>query len=507
MVDHRAVAIGVVSLSLASVGFADTAAMDPASSETAVTGRQWPIWSAFRDIPAMQVVYHPQGNSDGGVAGSCPPVIVTNSDANFGGGSFIVQAGFAETEIAAASFSVPAASFPIRLDLGEMIFATSAATVQTTTKWSFMVWEGTPATGNLVFSVSSDAKIIPHIVLPPGTTGVNVQFMIDPADPEQIYINDNGSHTFSIGYRIDDHNNQTQNPCFIAPPSGSNAFPTTDTGGLQYSGQNWLYMVNCGALGCGAGWKSFAQLPAACRPSGDWVIRATYSPVNCAAAQGACCVGANCTLATSADCAAAGGIYRGDGSVCTASSCLPQGNVSCCFEATGGCVNMPYQNCLSAGGIPGLEGSSCTGLVCFPEGACCLPSGACANGLSPSECAALNGVFQGNGSSCTGISCPMPVGAACFPNGFCMLLTEADANAAGATWGGAGTTCVDANANGTADICESHPGDLNGDSLVNGVDLTILLSAWGASGGAADANHDGIVNGLDLTVILSNWTN
>ena len=345
--------------------------------------RQWPIWSAYRDLPTLPVVYHSQGEPGGSLAGSCPPVIVTHSDANFGGGSFIVQAGFAESEVAAASYVVPAASFPIRLDLAEMIFATSSATVQTTTKWSIMVWEGTPATGTLVFTYSSDAKIIPHIVLPPGTTGVNVQFMIDPSDPEQIYLNDNGSHTFSIGYRIDAHNNQTQNPCFVAPPSASNAFPTTDTGGLQQPSQNWLYMVNCGALGCGAGWKTFAQLPSACRPSGDWVIRATYSPVNCAPLQGACCIGSNCALATAADCAAANGLYRGDGTTCTASSCLPQGNNACCFASTGGCVSLSYSSCLAAGGVPGPEGSVCATYVCFPTGACCKSDGTCVGPVSP----------------------------------------------------------------------------------------------------------------------------
>lgn len=49
-------------------------------------------------------------------------------------------------------------------------------------------------------------------------------------------------------------------------------------------------------------------------------------------------------------------------------------------------------------------------------------------------------------------------------------------------------------------------GDLNGDGIVNGTDLTILLSAWGTANAQADVNDDGTVNGSDLTFLLSNWT-
>ncbi len=500
-----------VALFAAGAVASDGVTTDADSIDSVVMGsRQWPIWTAFRDAPTLRAVYRSGQDGGGSVAGSCPQEVRTHSDANFSGGSFIVQAGFAEQEMAGASYVLPAALFPVRLDLAEMIFATSAATVSTTTKWSILVYEGTPATGTLVFSVASDDKMIPHIVLGPGTNGVNVQFMVDPADPEQIYINDNGSHTFSIAYRIDDHNNQTANPCFTAPPSQSNAFPTTDTGGLQQSAQNWIWMVSC-PLGCGAGWKSFAQLPSLCRPSGDWVIRATVTPVNCAAQQGACCINGNCAIATQADCATAGGVYRGDATTCTASTCLPQGNVACCFESTGGCVNLGYASCLGAGGVPGAEGSACATTVCFPTGACCLPNGQCVGGISPSACAAQGGNFQGNGTTCATVNCPLPQGASCFPNGFCLILSEAEAIAAGAVWKGAGTTCADGNGNGTADQCEAQnpPGDINGDGLVNGLDMTQVLANWGAAGGGspADINDDGIVDGLDMTIVLSNWTN
>ncbi|MGA1630626.1 MAG: GC-type dockerin domain-anchored protein [Phycisphaerales bacterium] len=52
----------------------------------------------------------------------------------------------------------------------------------------------------------------------------------------------------------------------------------------------------------------------------------------------------------------------------------------------------------------------------------------------------------------------------------------------------------------------SIPGDLNNDGVVNGADLSILLSAWGTADPVADINGDGIVNGADLSTLLSNWT-
>ncbi len=496
----------VLSLCVSTDGLAANDAPMPVvdGQQVVDSSRLFPIWSASRDIPTLQAIYRRGEQSEGGVAGSCPPQTVAHTDSSFTGGSYIVQGGFAEQEIAAVSFTVPAAAFPMRLDMTEIIFATSNASVQTTTKWSILVWEGNP-TGVPKYEWSSDGKLLPHIILSPGTAGVNVQFMIDPQDPEQMYLDDDGTQTFSIGYRIDEHNNQTQNPCLVAPPSASNAFPTTDVSGLQQASRNWLYMVNCGAFGCGAGWKTFQQLPSLCRPSGDWVMRATYTPRQCAPAQGACCVGTNCSLATQADCQSIGGAYRGDGSICNSTICLPQGNNACCFASTGGCVSLSYQSCLSAGGVPGPEGSACATYTCFPTGACCLPDGSCIGPVSPSACSAQGGAYRGNNSVCAQQNCPPPQGAACFPNGFCLILSQAEATAAGATWKGAGTTCADGNGNGTADVCDRRPGDVNGDNVVDGTDLTSLLTAWGDNVPAADFNNDGTVNGLDLTTMFANW--
>ncbi len=470
-------------------------------------GRYTPTPVITGELNQQRIVFRRSaGTQEGGAAGTCNSVTSSHTNASFDGGQYIAQAGFAETEIAAVSFVLPASAFPVRIDLAEMIFATSGTIVQTTTHWSIMFWEGKPNNGTLAFSASSDGKILPHLVMGPGTNGTNIQFMVDPSDPEQIYLNDNGSHTISFGYRIDQHNAQSQNPCLVAPPSNMNAFPTTDVGGLQHPAENWLYQVNCGAFGCGAGWASFSQIPSICRPSGDWVMRLSWTALgDCPTTPtGACCAGGSCNVLSLADCQATGGTYQGDGVACNGTLCDTGAARACCFPATGGCLNLPAAQCTQAGGVPGPAGSSCAAYNCNPQGACCLPDGTCGGPMSPTQCAALGGTYKGDNSTCATVTCPPPVGASCFSNGFCLLLTQADALTAGATWKGPGTTCGDANGNGSADSCE-HTGDINGDGKVNGADLGMLLGDFGSSAARSDLNHDGIVDGADIGLLLGNW--
>ena len=56
-----------------------------------------------------------------------------------------------------------------------------------------------------------------------------------------------------------------------------------------------------------------------------------------------------------------------------------------------------------------------------------------------------------------------------------------------------------------APICET---DLNGDGVIDGADLTLLLSSWGdceVIECEGDVNGDGSVDGADLTLVLSSW--
>lgn len=52
------------------------------------------------------------------------------------------------------------------------------------------------------------------------------------------------------------------------------------------------------------------------------------------------------------------------------------------------------------------------------------------------------------------------------------------------------------------DFC---PADINGDSLVNVVDLLAVINAWGSGGGPADVNGDGVVNVGDLLAVINAW--
>lgn len=70
----------------------------------------------------------------------------------------------------------------------------------------------------------------------------------------------------------------------------------------------------------------------------------------------------------------------------------------------------------------------------------------------------------------------------------------------------------DCNSNGVPDECDTVlscgcDADLNGDGIVGGLDLAVVLSSWATSGKAAagDINNDGVVDGLDLATLLSAW--
>ena len=72
-----------------------------------------------------------------------------------------------------------------------------------------------------------------------------------------------------------------------------------------------------------------------------------------------------------------------------------------------------------------------------------------------------------------------------------------DLNLAGASYAHIGI----AELGPTAPLCIA---DLDGDRVVGGSDLSVILSNWGG-GGAGDLNGDGLVSGPDLTTMLSAW--
>ena len=81
---------------------------------------------------------------------------------------------------------------------------------------------------------------------------------------------------------------------------------------------------------------------------------------------------------------------------------------------------------------------------------------------------------------------------------------------------GAATFNNNANQSFTVNLPDELVGDLNGDMVVNGFDLGILLANWSIPAGTpgcdgelpcpADINDDTFVDGFDLGILLANWT-
>jgi hypothetical protein len=365
-------------------------------------------------------------------------VTATWTDASFTGGTYIMEAGMGQGEMFAATYTLPASAFPIQIVSAEQIWAVSNASEETVTQWSVLFYQGHH--GTLVATETSDDVVLPYIRLGPGTAGTDVEFSIDPSDPDQLFINDDGSHTFTVAWRVDHHNDQTGDPCVSAPPTCCNAFMVVDNSGLQHAADNWLFGLNCGAFGCPAngGWASFQALPSYCRPSGDVVTRTIWKSVSCNPGVGACCVSGTCSQMTTSDCASAGGTYQGDGTACSGVTC-PQPQGACCFS-NGFCAVVGSSDCAGSGGTFAGAGSVCGANNTCPLGSCCLTDGTCVANLTAAQCAAQSGTFRGVGSDCS-TPCPPPNGACCASNGFCFQTSQANCAGSGGTFYGAGVAC------------------------------------------------------------------
>lgn len=454
-------------------------------------------------IGVLRIVYSPSSGTANvkHFRGVCPPETITHTDSDFGPGQYVVQAGLAQGEAAAASWTLSLDRFPLKFDLAEILFATAGATQATVTEWGIEIWEGTPPNGLLRGSFQSDDIIIPHLTMPPGTSGTIIQFQIDPDDPEQIYISDNGSHSYTVAFRVIAHN-QPGSPCISSPPSNANAFPTTDVSGLESASGNLIDMVTGAFCVCGEGWTTFQQLPGICTPSGDWVLRSTYTPYGCAPVSGACCASdGSCSTATQDVCNLEGGIYQGDDTSCDAVSC-PQPQGACCVPSSGNCIDSEADVCAAFGGTWHFD-ESCSTFICFPEGACCLPDGSCMDTMTPEGCVDAAGQFQGDSTSCATTNCPAPTGACCTDNGAdCFVLELNDCELFGGSWFGPGTTCDDLS------ICNESPcpADVDGNGAVAVDDLLLVLGNYGQTGpNEADINDDGIVNVDDLLMVIGAW--
>jgi len=358
----------------------------------------------------------PDGQA-GGVAGAeiCGPRTYTDPN-NFTATTPIevnLQTGMVDGEGGAISFPIDPALFPLKFESAECLFAQSHFT-PTLTKWSMTLWDGPPKPGQglPVHTVISDGSVVPHISMPgPGSArAINLKVEVDPSDPEQVFLfNDSGENMISVSFKIEELNNSPNDPCSNPPDEDTNAFMVTDTDSTSASDtqNNWLIALACGGLCDGT--NRFADLlPIFCQPTGDWIMRLTFS----CTLTGACCdVDGLCqNEATDRDCADQRGTFMGDNAVCNEVVCPPPVG-ACCFND--GCledVEPSLCNALATAFYMG-NGSLCQEVDCS-LGACCFPDGSCQN-LIDVQCTDGGGVFHA-GASCSNFSCPQPRGACCI---------------------------------------------------------------------------------------------
>jgi len=107
-----------------------------------------------------------------------------------------------------------------------------------------------------------------------------------------------------------------------------------------------------------------------------------------------------CELRTAANCNAQGGVYQGDGVLCSELCDMLGG---CCLPGGTCLASVTHDDCVAAGGI--YQG---TLQPCPPSclGACCFDTGTiCTNSQSETACEAAGGNWQGPGSTCATVNC------------------------------------------------------------------------------------------------------
>jgi len=169
--------------------------------------------------------------------------------------------------------------------------------------------------------------------------------------------------------------------------------------------------------------------------------------------------------------------------------CGLPGTESCCFAST----------------TPFCEDQRCCVLVCGIDPFCCqIAWDALCSNLANSICEGCGDVCGGQSA---GSCCRTSSVAGCSDPECCSQICAIDAFCCKVVWDqGCAALASDA-----CDVCQfpSCPSDLNGDGVVGGADLAILLGSWGgcpkAAPCAADLNGDGVVNGADLGVLLGAW--
>ena len=67
------------------------------------------------------------------------------------------------------------------------------------------------------------------------------------------------------------------------------------------------------------------------------------------------------------------------------------------------------------------------------------------------------------------------------------------------------TGCCDSVPSDQWSVTSKNPGDVNGDGVVNVLDLTIIARGFGTDSKKGDVNGDGLVNILDLVFVANQF--
>jgi hypothetical protein len=158
-------------------------------------------------------------------------------------------------------------------------------------------------------------------------------------------------------------------------------------------------------LGAGSAYMLFSTNPGSCNDGGPQV--------------GACCFpDGSCVVLPASECAAQGGIYRGDGVSCADAQCEGDIVEACCFP-DGSCVEAIVGQC-PAGSVGQGSGTNCSPSLCPPTTeACCLCAGQCVD--APVGQCPEGSIPQGPGTSCATVECLTgPPTPCCLPDGSCI---------------------------------------------------------------------------------------
>ena len=121
-----------------------------------------------------------------------------------------------------------------------------------------------------------------------------------------------------------------------------------------------------------------------------------------------------------------------------------------------------------------------------PTGACCTSGGFCTENQTEAECEAAGGVWQGAGTDCSPNPCPTETQACCLPDGTCSDRLTASCLGIGGTPQGPGTTCATTNCPQPTGACCAPDGTCTPDQTE--ADCIAAGNVWQGAGTVCNPN-------------------